>query len=982
MRAKTRCTLLLLILLNLCFFYHVIAQTPNQPTGSIRGHVTDPSGAIVRNAAVLVMMPDTQQNTPATTNAMGSFQVSGLTPGTYNVTVDVTGFRFFTAFAVRVLSGQITEVDAHLVIDADQDEVQVNAQSISMDTTPDSNASAVVLEGKDLHSLSDDPEELASQLQALAGPSAGPNGAEVYIDGFTGGQIPPKSAILAIRINQNPFSAQYDRLGYGRIEILTRAGSNKAHGNFFFRGNDSALNSQNPILNSNRTRDSKPIIEPGYFSYYVDGTIGGPLTHTSSFFTDVYSRSIKNYKIIDAIDPTTVTASTPNGLALNQTVTNPRTLTDATARIDLQLGATNTLSLKYSLYRSIKTNQGVGQIALASQGFNTSALEHNLQLSLSSVISSNYINRLAIQFLHSQSDQTVQQTGPTVTVPGAFLAGGSNAGTIHDTQNDLEVDENLLSTLGQHQLTAGGRLRIYRDSNYTDAGSNGNYIFPSLSAYLFKVPQQYRETVVTNNQFTAQSTPYDVALFIQDDWKISPDFTFSYGVRWESQNYISDKSDLAPRIYLAYVLNHAHGRPKTILRAGYGWFYQRFTVPNTFDSTGETPYIAQTIHYNLPTSANTTANQQIFIANNPIYAESSPGNAIKPPTLTSGNAASVNYSIASNFHSALDIQGAIGIDRSLSKKVTANITYLYSRGLHQYMTNNISAPAFTTVGGTYPDSPLTPSNANIYQFQSGGIYHQSQWIATVNARFHKIRIVTYYSYNIAKGDTNGVNYFPSNAHNPAFDYGRTSFDIRHRFLLSGNLQLPFAVAVSPFLAYNSGTPYNITIGNDLTANNQFNARPTFANPANGCAPPLVPYGKLCLDPNPTGTGEQIIPYGLGTGPANITINLRISKAFGFGPELTDTSSTFNARSSATDTGAEAITGAAPTAGHSAVSTSRRYSLTISAYAVNLFNHQNLSPPNGTLLSPFFGKSQSLATGAFSTATAGNRSIFFQGAVSF
>ncbi len=981
MQPITKLILLVLIISPFVCSHRTIAQTPTQTTGSIRGRVTDPSGAIVRNAAILVMEPQTQQNTSATSNALGTYQITGLAPGAYNVTVDVTGFRFFTAFAVHVQPNQTTEVDAHLVIDANQDEVQVNTQSIPMDASPDSNASAVVLEGKDLHALSDDPEELASQLQALAGPSAGPNGAEVYIDGFTGGQIPPKSSILAIRINQNPFSAQYDRLGYGRIEILTRAGTSQLHGNFMFRGNHSALNSQNPILNSNRIHGSKPIIQPAYFSYYVDGTLGGPLTHTTSFFTDVFTRSIQNFKIIDAIDPATVTALTPNGVPVNQTIANPRNRTDATARIDLQLGAANTLSLKYSLYRSTKTNQGVGQTALASQAFSTNALDHNIQLSLSTVLSSNYINRLAIQFLHAHNDQIVLQQSPTVTVPGAFLSGGSNAGTTHDTQNDLEVDDYVLGTAGQHQLTAGGRLRLYRDSNYSDAGSNGNYIFSSLTAYLNRTPQQYRETVISNNQFTAQSSLYDAALFVQDDWKLTPDFTFSYGIRWESQNYINDKSDWAPRIYLAYILNHAHGRPKTILRTGYGWFYQRFTVPNTFDSLGGTPYVAQAIHYSQHTDT-TPANQQIYIVNNPTYAETSPGNATKPTPPSSANAATVNYTIAPNFHSALDIQGAIGVDRSLSKKVTANITYLYSRGLHQYMSNNISAPEFNSALDTYPDTALTPPNANIYQFQSSGIYHQNQWIATVNARFHKLQIVTYYSYNLAKGDTNGVNYFPSNAHNPTFDYGRTSFDIRHRFLLSGNLQLPFAFAISPFLAFNSGTPYNITIGNDLTANNQFNARPAFANPSNGCVPPLVPYGQLCLDPNPTGTHEQIIPYGLGTGPANVTVNLRLSKAFGFGPRLTSTSSTSSAQTSTQDSGAEAITGSAPTAGHNAASTDRRYSFTVSIYTVNLFNHQNLSPPNGTILSPFFGKSQSLATGPFSTATAGNRSVFFQGAFSF
>ena len=115
------------------------------------------------------------------------------------------------------------------------------------------NANAVVLKGKDLDALSDDPDELENQLQALAGPAAGPNGGEIYIDGFTGGQIPPKSSIREIRVNQNPFSAEFDRLGYGRIEILTKPGTDKLHGQIEARGNDSSFNSRNPILQTART---------------------------------------------------------------------------------------------------------------------------------------------------------------------------------------------------------------------------------------------------------------------------------------------------------------------------------------------------------------------------------------------------------------------------------------------------------------------------------------------------------------------------------------------------------------------------------------------------------------------------------------------------------------------------------------------------------------------------------------------------------
>jgi len=59
-------------------------------------------------------------------------------------------------------------------------------------------------------------------VPALAGPSAGPSGGQIYIDGFTGGQFAAKASIREIRINQNPFSSEYDKLGYGRIEIFTK----------------------------------------------------------------------------------------------------------------------------------------------------------------------------------------------------------------------------------------------------------------------------------------------------------------------------------------------------------------------------------------------------------------------------------------------------------------------------------------------------------------------------------------------------------------------------------------------------------------------------------------------------------------------------------------------------------------------------------------------------------------------------------------
>ena len=146
---------------------------------------------------------------------------------------------------------------------------------MGLSVSPDENAGAIVLSGKDLDALSDDPDELQSDLQALAGPSIGPNGGQMYIDGFTAGQLPPKSSIREIRINQNPFSAEYDKLGYGRIEIFTKPGTDQFHGQFMVLGNDSAFNSRNPFLGATAL--------PGYDTIQFNGNIGGPLEQKGVF---------------------------------------------------------------------------------------------------------------------------------------------------------------------------------------------------------------------------------------------------------------------------------------------------------------------------------------------------------------------------------------------------------------------------------------------------------------------------------------------------------------------------------------------------------------------------------------------------------------------------------------------------------------------------------------------------------------------------
>src|SRR6267142_1184655 len=235
-----------LLLLIMIVLLMALPCRPQNQTGAIRGQVTDPSGAALVGATVLLTTPS-GASMDTTTNKEGMYEFKNLAPGTYEIKAVAAGFALFDKMDVALAAGQSVRLDISLNLEVEKEKVEVNSSTTQVDVSPQNNANSITLQGKDLEALSDDPDELSSELQALAGPSAGPNGGQIYIDGFTGGQLPPKASIREIRINQNPFSAEYDKLGYGRIEVFTKPGTDQFHGQVSLLGNTAGFNSRNPF---------------------------------------------------------------------------------------------------------------------------------------------------------------------------------------------------------------------------------------------------------------------------------------------------------------------------------------------------------------------------------------------------------------------------------------------------------------------------------------------------------------------------------------------------------------------------------------------------------------------------------------------------------------------------------------------------------------------------------------------------------------
>ena len=261
-------------------------------------------------------------------------------------------------------------------IEVQQQQVQVEAESNTVSTSPDSNANAVVIKGSDLNALSDDPDELQNELEALAGPSAGPNGGQIYIDGFTGGQLPPKSSIREIRVNQNPFSAEYDRLGYGRIEIFTKPGTGALHGNVQAAGQRLGVQHAESRCWSDDIASRLTI--PGICA----DRRAGRSTKTSSYFVSAFARNQQNENIVEAINPASITAADPTGTpSTKRSAIPPRGSISVRASI-CNSAKSNTLTI-HETYNRVGEHQQhrITGLDLPEQATNSDDQENAVQVS-------------------------------------------------------------------------------------------------------------------------------------------------------------------------------------------------------------------------------------------------------------------------------------------------------------------------------------------------------------------------------------------------------------------------------------------------------------------------------------------------------------------------------------------------------------------------------------------------------------------------
>lgn len=943
-------------------------------TATLRGQVFDQSGAVVPRATIILTDSQGKTRTGISTDE-GAYSFGELVPGMYKVQASATNMAQ-EPVSITLRQG-IQTLKLELRVSSAQQELRVQGDPGPVLSTDSSgNASSLVLSGKDLNALADDPDDMSADLQALAGPAAGPDGSAMYIDGFSGGQLPPKDAIREIRVNQNPFSPEYDRLGYGRVDILTKPGAGEFHGGGYFNFGDSVWNSRNPYA-----AEKAPFLLREY-----GATFDGPLRlkTPASFFVAFDGAAINNGAIINGsiLDTSTFTIINP----YTEVFTIPQQRIRVNPRFDYQLTSNDTISVRYEIADADIRHSGIGGFNLDSMGVHNHGTDQTVQFSNVLTLGANVLNETRLQYYRANISNDSENSLAQLDVMSAFTGGGAQVGSSSNTLNSWEFQNYTTIAHGKHTVSLGVRVRAATIDNSSPINFGGTFTFagriapeldsinqpvldPSGKPILTTISsiEAYRRTLFFQNaglpsggirslgggasQFTMtagnptlSADQEDVGLFVGDTWHARPSLTLDAGLRYEWQTNLHDKGDLAPRLGLAWAPAFRNGAsPRTILRAGFGLFYQRFDIVNVL--TAE--------RYN-------GLNQQSSVVADPDFFPSIP------------SASSLNSSqqtieqLSPTLRAPYLMETAIGIERQLPAHTTLAVTYVDSHGGRQFLTNDVNAPLPGTYdpqvpgSGTYPLGIPDP----VFLVESSGIYNQHELVTNVNSKLgDAVSLFASYLYNHAMSNTDyssppqnsdfnpaiaiqglGLGSFPANPWDLGGEYGPASTDIHHQVNVGGTIEMKGGFRVSPLLVSDSGAPFNITVGQDLYGTTLFNGRPGIATDAN--RPGLVRTRYGLLDPNPT-ANETILSRNDGRGPGVFLLNLRASKVFSFGPP---------AEGSVSPGGRVQETG--PFGGsqrQAVVRTGRRFSLAVSVAARNLLNHNNPGPIIGDVTSSLFNK---------------------------
>ena len=922
----------------------MIATGAAQTAFTLRGQVVDETDAVIPGATVTLTGTDGKTRT-VTSDAGGAFALPQLASGVYQVTAAYDGFEPYAQSGLQ-LAANAAPLKIILKVAVASFTTTVSAEDPTDTTDPNKNMSATVLDEETLQQiLPVGEDEIESFIKGLAG---GQN-AQVIIDGFAGGRMPPRESIMQIRVNQNPFTAEYSQPGNGRVEIITKPGRDQWRGSFGFNLRNSSLDARNAFA------VTKPDLNQNRYQFNLSGPI---IAKKMSFFANAERRALEGSN--------NVVARTLDG-TFTANVNAPSTSTSFNLRTDYLLNDRNTLNVSYNRFGNSSINRefaarfggggfggpggggnggangggGFGggvsgnSYLLPERGSNGESVNQTLQLGETMIINPKLIMETRLRFIRESRNTTADTTGVAINVLDAFNGGGATCCPSTTRENNLEWQQYLTWTHKQHTVKGGTQVMRYSINDNTASNFNGTYTFSSLDIYRKVIngervdPNDPTSPLVTPTQFTIsqgdprlQFTQLQGASFIQDDWRVKPNLTLSLGLRHEFQSQLGDHNNFAPRLGLAWSPGKGH---QTTVRIGGGIFYARLT-DNLYSNV---------LRYD-------GTRQQSFIINNPAWP-----NALAEDA-TISTARTIRRVLDSQLTAPYSLNFNASVERQLPLGFVATTTYMFNRGIHQFRSRNLNAP----IDGVRPDA----TQGNLYQIESSALSQSHGLMFGLQRRMGKtFQVFSNYTLSRTMSDSDSALSVPVNNYDLSAEWGRSQMDRRHTLFVGGSINLPKGIRLSPFVTASSGSPFNITTGKDNNGDTEINDRP-FGLTRNGN---LLPSMYSLLTPTQQSYLTANYPNGVNaTGPGAFNVNMSVAKTFSFG-ERKAPAAAADQQGGPRGGGMRGGPGGGMFGGGNETG---RFNVQLSAQITNLLNRVNYGGYSGVLSSPYFGQANS-ASGA-------------------
>ncbi|HUU33865.1 MAG TPA: carboxypeptidase-like regulatory domain-containing protein, partial [Vicinamibacterales bacterium] len=634
---------------------------------SLRITVLDETAAVLPGATVLLVGDDGVEHALQVDDA-GVVVAPDLNPGTYTVGATFPGFR--PGSVAITLKRGANQVALTLTV-AMSEEVTVGEADPSERRD---GGFTTTLTQDEIDGLSDDPDEMADQLAEMAGP-----GAQIFVDGFRGGRLPPKDQIQQIRFRTNSYAAEYHDAGMVRVEVITKPGMGAWRSRVTFGFRDESLNARNAFADTRPPEQVKR----------VQVSSQGPIVKgkTSVTFSVEGNQSY---------DSQTIVAATPTGDVRDQ-IRRPNDVVNASIRVEQALGPGSALRAEYQRRTQDRRNLGVGDFELPEHAYGTDSITDTIRLRNTRVLGKKAFSELKFEFVQSSTENSSFAQAPTLRVLDAFTGGGAGqTGTREGRQ--FILDQSFDFTVRKHAIRAGLLFEAGQWDSTQQTNANGTYTFSSLADFQASLARTYTRRV---GDPAVSYSQYQAGWYMQDDFRLKRNLQVSLGLRQEVQTHVNDKWNLAPRAAFTWTAG------KTNVRGGWGVFYDWFESA-TYEQTLRVDGIKQV--------------DEVIV--NPTF----------PVTATSAGTRlpASRIQAAANLDQPIVQQASLGFDRNLKPWLGIRSDYMWTRGYRLLRSVNVNAP----LDGVRPD----PFVGNVSELQATGERAQDRISVGLNVRVPKHRI--------------------------------------------------------------------------------------------------------------------------------------------------------------------------------------------------------------------------------------------------